>query len=251
VSELPELMAQYTAAGEEFLSRQRLLVLAPHADDEAFGCAGTIAKIKALGGEAYVMLMSVGDLEQYNSEHGFASANTRMKEFEEVAKFLDIDDYDIIFKDSDSYMRLDAMPRRDLIHVIEKTSKLALDRLNPTIVALPAISHNQDHVAVFYAGFTACRAHDSTVKSFPNIVLAYDNPTLFWNVDSDKFRPNFYVDISDHLETKLQSMRLHKSQLRHSPHCLSIENMEYLARVRGHEISAAAAEAYMCYRLVL
>ena len=32
-------------ASDEFLSKQRLLVLSPHADDEAYGCAGTIAKI--------------------------------------------------------------------------------------------------------------------------------------------------------------------------------------------------------------
>ncbi|MDP7398694.1 MAG: PIG-L deacetylase family protein [Lentisphaeria bacterium] len=251
MSDRPEPMSQYVAAGDDFLAQQRLLVIAPHADDEAFGCAGTIAKIKALGGEVFVMLMSVGDLEQYNSDIAFAESSTRISEFEDVVNYLKIDDYDIVLKDSESYMRLDAMPRRDLIHIIEKTSKLALDRINPTIVALPAISHNQDHVAVFYAGFTACRAHDPSVKSFPNIVLAYDNPTLFWNVDSDKFRPNFYVDISKYLDAKLNSMRLHKSQLRHSPHCLSIENMEYLSRVRGHEISVAAAEAYMCYRLVL
>ncbi len=143
------------------------------------------------------------------------------------------------------------MPRRDLIHIIEKSSKLALDRISPTMVAIPAISYNQDHVAVFYAGFTACRGHDPRVKSYPQTVLAYDNPTLSWNVDHDKFRPNFYIDISNYLDNKIKALSLHKTQLRHSPHHLSIENMEYLARVRGHEISVEAAEGYMCYRFIL
>lgn len=240
-----------TDLSKEFLAKQRLLILAPHADDEAFGCAGTIAKIKDAGGEVYVMVFSVGDLEHYNSDFSYVSGDTRAQEFEEVAKFLGIDDYEIIFRDAQTHMRLDSIPRRDLIHVIEKKSRLALDRISPTMVALPAVSYNQDHVAVFYAGFTACRAHDPHVKSFPQTVLAYDNPTLSWNVDHDKFRPNFYIDISDYLNHKIKALSLHKTQMRQSPHHLSVENMEYLARVRGHEISVVAAEAYMCYRFVL
>ena len=239
------------SCSDNFLSKQRLLVLAPHADDEAFGCAGTMAKIKKLGGEVYVMVFSIGDLDHYSKDHAFVAGSTRKEEFIKCAEYLGVDDYDIIFTDTDTHMRLDQIPRRDLIHIIEQKSKLALDRLNPTMVALPAVSYNQDHVAVFYAGFTACRPHDPALKSFPQLVLAYDNPTLFWNVDQDKFRPNFYVDISDYLEEKVKALSLHASQLRHSPHHLSIENLEYLARVRGHEISVECAEAYMCYRMVM
>jgi LmbE family N-acetylglucosaminyl deacetylase len=74
---------------------------------------------------------------------------------------------------------------------------------------------------------------------------------LFWNVDYDKYHPCVYVDISEHLDTKLKALSMHKSQLRHSPHHCSIENMEYLARSRGHEISVEAAEAYVCHRFTL
>ena len=34
------------SAGKDFLASQRLLILAPHADDEAFGCAGMASRIK-------------------------------------------------------------------------------------------------------------------------------------------------------------------------------------------------------------
>lgn len=241
----------YNVMTKDFLSKQRLLVVSPHADDESFGCAGTIAKIKDAGGEVFVLVMSVGDLKHYDGKNDIVSGNTRSEEFAQVAEFLKIDDYDIYFTDAETHLRLDSIPLRDLISVIEKDSKVAIDRINPTMVALPAISYNQDHVATFKAGFTACRPHDPTVKSFPQIVLSYDNQTLFWNVDYDKYHPNLYIDISDYLDTKIKAMSLHKSQLRHSPHHCSIENMEYLARVRGHEISVAAAEAFVCHRFVL
>ena len=43
--------------GDEFLRRQRVLVISPHADDETYGCAGTIARIKDLGGQVFVSLI--------------------------------------------------------------------------------------------------------------------------------------------------------------------------------------------------
>ncbi len=245
------MKTKYIRASDEFLSKQRLLVISPHADDESFGCAGTIAKIKELGGEVFVLVMSVGDLKHYDGRNKPVKGETRRKEFEAVAEFLGIDGYDIAFSDPDTHLRLDKIAQRDLIAVMERDSSVAIDRINPTMVALPAISYNQDHVATFKAGFTACRPHDPGVKNFPRIVLSYDNQTLFWNVDYDKFHPNFYVDISEHLDVKLRALSLHKSQLRHSPHHCSIENMEYMARTRGHEISVLAAEAFVCHRIVL
>jgi LmbE family N-acetylglucosaminyl deacetylase len=195
--------------------------------------------------------MSVGDLKHYDGHKNIVKSETRSSEFAKVAEFLQIDDYDIAFTDTKTHLRLDSVPQRDLISIIERDSKVSLDKINPTIVALPAISYNQDHVATFKAGFTACRPHDPKVKAFPRIVLGYDNQTLFWNVDYDKFHPNLYVDISSFLDVKLKALSLHKSQLRHSPHHCSIENMEYLARVRGHEISVTAAEAFVCHRFML
>ena len=235
---------------DKFLAGQRLLVISPHADDESFGCAGLIAKIKDLGGEVYVLVMSVGDLKLYDGRKDVVPGETRKKEFAQVADYLKIDGYDIAFTDAESHLRLDAVPQRDLINVIEKKSTVSLDKIQPSMVALPAISYNQDHVATFKAGFTACRPHDPMVKSFPAIVISYDNQTLFWNTDYDKFHPNLYVDITKYLKIKLKALSMHKSQLRHSPHHCSIENMEYMARVRGHEISVTAAEAFVCHRFV-
>lgn len=235
---------------EEFLAKQRLLVVSPHADDEAFGCAGTMAKMKDLGAEVYCLAVSVGDLQHYGKP-GVVEGETRRKEFIRTVEFLKVDGYDIALEDSEKHLRLDALPRRDLIAIIERESKVSIDKVKPTMVALPAISYNQDHCAVFHAGFTACRPHLSEHKPFQNMVLAYDNPTLFWNVEREKFHPNFYVDISDYLDTKLKALSFHKSQLQPSHHHCSAENLEYLVRVRGRDISVEAAEAFMCYRFVL
>jgi LmbE family N-acetylglucosaminyl deacetylase len=237
--------------GDEFLSKQRLLVISPHADDESFGCAGTMARIKALGGEVYVMVCSVGDLKHYDGKTEMVSGNTREQEFLDVMKYLKVDDYDILYRDADTHLRLDAIPRRDLIQKIEQESKLAYDRLKPTMVALPVSSYNQDHEAVFRAAFTAARPGVPSIKPFQPLVIGYNNTSLFWSLEREKFHPNFYVDISDFLEQKLHALALHKSQMRDDIHHSSVQNVEYTARLRGSEISVKAAEGYMVFRCVL
>ena len=106
----------------DFLAKQRLLVVAPHADDEAFGCAGTIAKVKALGGKVYVMVMTIGDLRQYHTRGKMVEGKVRQKEFVATMKSLGVDGYDIVFKDAYTHLRLDTLPRRDLIAIIDRKS---------------------------------------------------------------------------------------------------------------------------------
>ena len=237
--------------GDAFLSKQRLLVVSPHADDESFGCAGTMARIKDLGGEVYVMVCSVGDLKHYDGESGIVEGSTRAAELANVMEYLKVDDYDILYRDEDTHLRLDAIPRRDLIAKIERDSKLAFDRLKPTMVAIPVSSYNQDHEAVFRAAFTAARPGVPSIKPFQPLVIGYNNTSLFWSLESEKFHPNFYIDISDYLEQKLTALAMHKSQMRDPIHHSSVKNVEYTARVRGSEISVEAAEGYMVFRHVL
>lgn len=235
---------------DEFLSKQRLLVIAPHADDETFGCAGTIARMRDLGAEVYVIVVSVGNVAHYGLTKD-VSGDVRSNELDSVMKYLKVNDYDILYRSDQVHLRLDTIPRRDLIGLIEKGSKLAIDRVKPTMLAVPAVSYNQDHEIVFRACFTACRPHLPEYKPFQKIFVAYDNPAISWSTEREKFHPNFYVDISNYLDNKLKALAMHKSQAKPSPHHASVESVEYLAKVRGREISVNAAEAYMCYRFVL
>lgn len=237
--------------GDEFLSQQRFLVISPHADDESFGCAGTMARIKDLGGEVYVMVCSVGDLQHYDGKDNLVTGSKRSQELDNVMRYLKVDDYDILYDDAESHLRLDAIPRRDLIAKIEQDSKLAYDRLKPTMVAIPVSSYNQDHEAVFRAAFTAARPGVPELKPFQPLVIGYNNTSLFWSLEREKFHPNFYVDISDYLENKLTALSMHESQMRADVHHSSVKNVEYTARLRGSEISVEAAEGYMVFRQVL
>jgi LmbE family N-acetylglucosaminyl deacetylase len=170
----------YEAVSDEFLAKQRMLVIAPHADDESFGCAGTMARITRAGGEVYCVVASVGDLEHYSEtdEYRFVTGSQRVEEFSRVMEFLKVNDWDILFRETELHERLDTLPRRRLIELIERDGKLAMDKIKPTLVAIPAISYNQDHEAVFRAAHTACRrgsGKESTSSrlSWPTIIQLF------------------------------------------------------------------------------
>lgn len=236
---------------DSFLAGQRLLVIAPHADDECFGCAGTMARIKSLGGEVYVIVCSVGDLKHYDGKSEIVTSGTREQELKEVMEYLEVDDWELLYRDAETHLRLDMIPRRDLISIFERDARLAMDRLRPTMLAIPVGSYNQDHEAVFRAAWTAARPGVPSIKPFQKLVLGYDNTSLFWSLEREKFHPNFYVDITDFLDRKLGALEMYESQRRSPIHHSSVQNVDYVARVRGREVSVEAAEGYMAFRFVL
>lgn len=235
--------------GDEFLAQQRLLVITPHADDETYGCAGSIARIKALGGEAYVVLVSAGDLAHFaDGDPKLVTHQTRLDEFESVMKLLKVDDWDALFTDAETHLALDAVPRKELIRRLESSGKLAIDRVRPTMLMIPAASYNQDHEALFKACVTASRPGVREQRHLVPTVLAYDNTSLFWSFGHDRFHPNWYVDITDYLDTKIEAMRLHASQVRPPIYHGSPESLEMATRLRGREVGVEAAEGFEVLR---
>lgn len=241
--------------GDEFLSRQRVLVISPHADDETYGCAGTIARIKDLGGQVFVSLISVGSIDHYattDSGNGMrrVSSETRLREFSDVMKLLKVDDWEVVFTDDDVHLALDTVPRRELVRLIERDARLSIEKVEPTLMLIPAFSYNQDHEALFRACITATRPGVRSQRHLVPYVLAYDNTSLFWSLEREKFHPNFYVDISEYLPVKLEAMRLHASQVREPEFHGSPESLEIMTKLRGREISVDSAEGFMTLRAI-
>jgi N-acetylglucosamine malate deacetylase 1 len=232
---------------DEFLAAQRILVITPHADDETYGCAGTVARTKALGGEVYVMLASVADFAHYGN--GLVTGKTRLTEFSAVMRFLKVDDWEVLFTDAATHLALDTIPRKELVGLLESRARLAIDKVNPTMVMIPARSYNQDHEALFLAGVTATRPGcPGTEKHTVPFVLAYDNTSLFWTGDSPRFHPNVYIDVSEYLDVKIAALEMHTSQLRGPLYHGSPVNLELATRLRGREVSIEAAEGFVLLR---
>lgn len=238
---------------DEFLANQRLLVVTPHSDDETYGCAGTMARIKSLGGEVYVVLATVGDVRHYSdptdgSQSKLVTQSERLEEFGAVMKHLKVDDWDVLFDDVELHLALDSVPRKKLVGLLESTGRLSIDTVRPTMIMIPAVSYNQDHEALYRACLTATRPGAPRQKYTVPFVLVYDNTGLFWSGTETRFHPNLYVDISEFLHAKIDAMRMHTSQVRSALYHGSPEALELSTRSRGREVSVEAAEGFTLLR---
>jgi N-acetylglucosamine malate deacetylase 1 len=223
------------------------LVLAPHADDEAMGCSGLMARLAASGARIHVLYLAVDGFHHYGLE-GETTYGQRVAEIEHVLElFGDRCSYEIAYADLGQIERLDTLPQRELVDRFEA----ALNKHEPELLLLPAVpDYDQDHRAVFDAGFAAARPIARRFgKWLVPHVWTYEMGKLQWAA-SPLPRFNAFVDIGDVIETKLESIRRYATMLRPSPHIRSLEAVRALATIRGAEAGVQYAEAFGVLRTV-
>lgn len=230
-------------------SREKLLIIAPHADDEVIGCAGLIQKIKKNGGRVHVLFLAVGDTQDFSAT-GMSTGDERLQEIESVVERLHIDSYDIAFRGNDFHLRMDMVGQQKLIDLIERKSPVSIETIKPTIIAFPSlVSYNQDHQAAALAAHAALRPSHKQ-KHFVSTVLTYENPAERWRLRHDS-EANYYVPLtSREMNIKLTAMKLYKSQDRPTPNPRSVPLLKAWAQVRGGQCGAAYAEAFVAYRVI-
>ena len=234
------------------LRKQKLLILSPHPDDEVLGCGGLIKKIKDAGGKVYVLFLTVGTTMDYSS-NGKSTDSERIAEIEKVAKFLHYDDYAIAFSGNDFHLRLDTIPQKELIHTIERGSKLSIDKISPTILATTHPNdYNQDHRVTAQALFAATRPTPKKLKASPDYILGYESTNTAQWASVPNINPNFFVGMNKkELSAKIKEMDLYKSQVRSEGHQRSAYGITAAASYRGFQAGEEFAEAYFSYRIVV
>ena len=227
---------------------QRLLIIAPHLDDEVLGCGGLISVAKRAGAEVFVMFATVGGTHEF-SPAGASTACQRKCELANVAARLGLDGYEILFDGQDSQGRLDMWPQVDLIRAIECQGPLSINVLRPSHVLLPDIAgYHQDHRAVAQAAMTALRPGSPALKHQPSCVLGYELVADHWTLAAAR-NPTVFVELSESdLATKIDAMTLYTSQVREQPNPRYLGLLRGLAEIRGAQCGARLAEAFYCLR---
>jgi LmbE family N-acetylglucosaminyl deacetylase len=231
-------------------SKQRLLVIAPHADDEVLGCAGLMQKVKKVGGRVYVQFLTVGDTKDF-SKKGASTTKERMDEIKKVMRFLKVDAFDIGHQ-GENHMKLDTVGRMEIMRLIERDSPISIQTIKPTIITFPSkYSYNQDHEEAAAAVHSALRPAETTTKHFVPTVMAYEMPLDSWSLHH-QIVPNIFVPLTKkEVAAKKRAMELYASQMRPWPNPRSLDAIESLARLRGINAAAEFAEAYIGYRTLL
>ena len=207
----------------------KILVIAPHPDDETLGCGGTLLKHKKNGDKVFWMIIT--DLKK---EHIYFK--TRQNELKKVKKYYKFDDL-INLKYEPAKLKDNDFA--DLISNIEKHIK----KIKPNIVYVPYVKDvHTDHQIVAKAMNTFSKwFRYPYIKKF----IAYEtiSETNF-NFSEVNFSPNLFIDITKEIKDKINIMKIYKSEISIHPFPRSAKSIESLAALRGSSSGYSYAEAF-------
>jgi LmbE family N-acetylglucosaminyl deacetylase len=210
-----------------------VLVIAPHAMDEALGCGGTVAR-HVQEGDRVDTLMLFGDGSGRDAERRVAATQAAQRLGTNAPRFAGLPEN-----------RGDTVPLVEVIGAVER----AIGDCSPEIVYLPhGGSLHIDHQITFRAAVTAIRP----VPGQPvRAIYAYEIlSSTEWapRALGEPFSPTRFTDIESTLECKLRALDCYGAELRPVPHARSRESVIALARSRGYSVGMAAAEAFLVLR---
>jgi bacillithiol biosynthesis deacetylase BshB1 len=175
------------------------LIIAPHPDDAELGVAGTILALKAQGARVGILDLTDGE----PTPHG--SREIRRAETESASKILNLD-----------WRGNLGLPNRSLAADLEARERLAgaLRQLRPRCLFAPYWEDaHPDHVAAsalvdaarFWAKLT--KTNLPGAPHYPQRIIYYF--TIHLRIHP---RPSFVVDITPHIDAKMQALACYKSQ---------------------------------------
>lgn len=215
----------------------KILVFAPHNDDEVLGVGGTIAKYASEGHDVYVCEVTSGkDQERLANIQSEAHAAHQLLGVKETI-FLGL-----------PVVGLTDMPYKELNQSFNDVVK----RIKPDIAYIPHKGDMHiDHTMVAESAMVALRP-----VSNPQLKAIYAYETLSeteWNIPTpdNLFIPTVWSDISETFDKKLEAMKCYKSQLYDFPHPRSLEAIEALAKLRGSTVLVPHAESFMLIRSII
>jgi LmbE family N-acetylglucosaminyl deacetylase len=163
----------------------KIACITAHPDDVEMGIGGTLAKHVDNGDDVHVILTTLGGVVGPPKE--------REKEAQQAAHILGIDDLQIL----DYPVQKLNKPNLEFVKLI----KSVLSELKPDRIYTHTIFDNhQVHVTVA----------DSVMRASKEIkqVLSCE---IISSTTTD-FRPNAFVDITDYIELKIKSVKMHETQ---------------------------------------
>jgi bacillithiol biosynthesis deacetylase BshB1 len=225
-----------------------ILVIAAHPDDAELGCSGTIAKQVAKGNKVGIVDLTHGEMGTRGTPE------LRLQEAEKAAQILglaareNMGFQDVFFKD-------DAEHQLKLVQVIRK--------YQPEIVLANAITdRHPDHGkgsslasnACFMSGLTKIETWQGNVKQ-----AAWRPKFVYHYIQNNYIQPDFIVDISEHWDTKVQSIAAFGSQFfdpKSQEPASFISSPDFLpfiesrAREFGHRIHVKYGEGFTVERFI-
>jgi LmbE family N-acetylglucosaminyl deacetylase len=214
-------------------SKNRILVIGAHPDDETLGVGGTIYNATKSGHIVDILLLSTGvgsrEVDREESAMRLAAAKRALG-------LLGCHDICVGDFPDNSF---DSVGLLTLARFIESK----INEIRPNIVFTNFHSDlNVDHRLTCEASLIATRPKpDSSV----NELYFYEVlSSTGWQFGAKQFRPMYFTDITDSMAQKEAALREYSAEMDESPSARSHEAVKALAKFRGNFIGFEYAEAF-------
>tara|TARA_B100000767_G_C19753305_1_gene531797 strand:- start:1646 stop:2317 length:672 start_codon:yes stop_codon:yes gene_type:complete len=222
------------------MTAKRILVVAPHPDDETLAAGGTIAKLSSQGHEVHV-LITCGHLPPLYSREDYEKTVTESKKA-----------FKILGVSSSKFLEIPAtMLSSKPVHELNSKISDTVNNINPQMVFCPFPDRHIDHRIVFDSVMVATRPIG--LGRDIEILAAYETLSeTHWNAPhiEPNFTPNWIIDISEFINIKLEALNCYQSQISDFPGPRSIEAVEALAKFRGTQSGFSYGEGMHIIRKI-
>jgi len=227
------------------MNMQRVLIIAAHPDDEVLGCGATIHKLIQQNVAVKVLILGEGSscrypLTEIESTHVQQAIKLRRDCASKALKVLSVEQVQFV-----NYPcgRFDTIPLID----IGKTIEACITDFKPdTVFTHSLCDTNNDHKLSFQATLQATRP---TPGHCVQKLLSYEVlSSSEWNF-GHAFTPNYFIDISKHLQAKLDAFNCYaRTEGGEYPYPRSEQGLTVLAQRRGMQAGLNYAEAFTIIR---
>lgn len=220
-----------------------VLAISVHPDDETLGCGGMLLRHHAEGDNIDWVIAT----QAHSPRWPQATIDRKVAEVKSVASGYSMRS---VHKLGLPTTRLDVTPLGEVMEGLRKV----IEQVRPAVVYLPHYGDvHTDHHVVFLATF-------SVLKSFymrslgVRRVLTYETLSSTEAAPPQPFRafvPNVYMDVTKHVDRKIEIMGLYASETQPDPMPRGPSAIRALARYRGATVGVEYAEAFMLVREVV
>lgn len=220
------------------MTPQRILVIAPHPDDETLGCGGAMAKWSDEGHHVAVLIVS-GHLPPLYTR---AQYEQTVREAHEAFAILGV-------KESDFLEIPATMIGDEPISIVNSRISNVVRRVRPNVVLCSFPDRHVDHRIVFDSVMVATRPVGDGREV--TMLAAYETLSeTHWNAPhiEPAFVPNWVVDITAQIDRKMAALRCYGSQIPEFPGARSLGAANALAQFRGTQAGFAYGEGFQIIR---
>lgn len=205
------------------MNKNKTLIVAAHVDDFEIGMGGTVSKL-CKSGDVFAVILCKGDRPGHEDVESYRRDAC-------IQNCKDVGISDVMFYQFND-TRLDTVPQTDLCNIISR----AINKYRPgTIYTNHSKDVHNDHRVVSSCVRVASRMRTS---SSVNELYEFSIPgSTEWSFNNDSF--NTFIDISDHVNDKMEMINRYKTELRPFPDPISLKAIMsrdiYNGSISGYE----------------